>query len=108
MARNPGTETVKRWRATGIAGRHGEEPPKAPVEIIGCAVIPRTSTELVDGQNTVIVGSTLFAPGGTDISASDEIEWPPGRFHEVEGEPGDYRKRGQSKAIVVALKRVRG
>ncbi len=108
MARAPGVETVNRWRATGIPGRHGAEPPKTATPITGCAILPRSSTELVDGQNTVIVGSTLFAPGGTDISASDEIEWPPGRFHEVEGEPGDYRKRGQSKAIVVALKRVRG
>lgn len=102
-----GTETVIRLRATGAPGRHGAAAPAGRVAISFCHVIPRTSSEDSDDANTVIVGLTLVAPGGTDLKASDRIEYK-GLTYEIEGEPGDYMKRGRSKAVIAGLRRVTG
>lgn len=110
MPGNPGVETVVRQRLSGAPGRHGAEAPRDDLVIEGCALLPRTATPRPESpdpnDNTVIVGLTLFAPGGTDIDPTDEIAWQ-GKTYEVEGEPGDYRKRGKSRVIVAALLRVR-
>lgn len=104
-----GYETVTVERATGPAPRHGEPPAAVTtMQVSGCTVLPRTSSEDIDPRaNTVIVGLTLIAPGGTDLRATDVVVWQ-GERYEVEGEPGDYRKRGASKAVVAALRRVMG
>lgn len=79
------------------------------MEIEHCHFLPRTSSEQTDGRDTVVIGLTLIAPGGTDLKATDRVmrqldgtEWT------IEGEPGDYRKRGRSRAVIAALKRVTG
>lgn len=99
-----GNESVIRLRSNGTPGRFGVE--AAPVETViqQCHVIPRSSTE---DDNTVIVGLTLVAPGGTDLLATDRVRWE-GKTYEIEGQPGDYRKRGRSRAVIAALRRVTG
>lgn len=102
-----GVETVTRLRPSGAAGRHGAPGPRVRFDISGCHMIPRTSSEDTDRQNTVIVGYTLVAPGGTDLQPSDQIEWR-GDTYEVVGLPAAYEKGGRAKAVIAALRRVTG
>src|SRR5690606_21170912 len=54
---------------------YGNDVPGTPVEIDvpGCGVAPRTSSEITDARDTVIVGLTLYAPAGTDLRATDRV-----------------------------------
>lgn len=108
MARAPGAESVVIRRLSGTPGRHGVEAPRSDLPLAGVAIIPRTSTESDDpSSNTVVVGLTMIAPGGTVLLPTDEVVWQD-KVYEIEGEPGDYRKRGRSRIVIVALTRVRG
>ena len=105
-----GTEVATRLRPTGAAGRHGERAADVELRIEHCHFLPRTSSESADpAANTVVVGMTLVAPGGTDLLATDRVRRElDGKVYEIEGEPGDYRKGGRSKAVIAALVRVEG
>lgn len=104
-----GKEVATRLRENGPAGRHGARGAETETAIRGCHFIPRTSSEDQDDANTVIVGLTLICPGGTDLTAQDRIRRElDGLVYEIEGEPGDFRKGGRSKAVMAALRRVTG
>jgi hypothetical protein len=79
--------------------------------VAGCALAPRTSNEDIQGRgDTVIVGLTLYAPYGSDITATDKIQIPGGLIYEVVGEPGQWLnpKTGSTPGMAVALQRVAG
>lgn len=105
-----GREIAVRLRAAPSTGRHGARGVEVETEIPRCHFLPRTSSERPDDrQSTVVIGLTLVAPGGTDLVASDRVRRPlDGTVWAVEGQPGDYRKGGRSKAVVAALRRVTG
>jgi len=75
----------------------------------GCIVWPRTSSELVQGQDMVIVGLTLLAPAGTTIQPTDQVKVA-GVTYEVDGQPGDWTSPFTSwdAGVQVALTRVTG
>jgi hypothetical protein len=74
----------------------------------GCVIWPRSSTETLNAQDTVIVGLSLWLPAGTAISATDRVTID-GLTYEVEGEPGTFGPSpftGTTAGILVALTRV--
>lgn len=78
------------------------------VDVDGCSVQPRQSTEATDLRNTVITGLIAFVPAGADIRATDRIEWR-GETYAVDGDPADWRDLGGVQDhIEVALRRVTG
>ena len=104
-------------RRSGTDPRSGDPLPD-PVDhdIDGCAVAPRASTEATDLGNAVIVGLTLFAPYGADITATDWVLLPGGDpevdrdWWFVDGDPGDWRSpfTDWRPGTQVALTRQRG
>jgi len=102
-----GAETVTRVRA-GRPDEFGDNPSTPDdLEITGCEMIPRGSSENDDRESTVITGMTLVAPAGADIKSTDKIEHL-GISYEVEGDVARYRKRGREVQVIAALKRVTG
>lgn len=81
----------------------------ASVDVAGCAVAPRASSEENAGRTAVIVGLSLYAPAGTDILPTDRVVVR-GVTYEVDGEPGEWVNplTGARPGIEVALKRVTG
>lgn len=78
-------------------------------DIPNCPVWPRTSSELVQGQDTVIAGVTAMLPAGTDVKAIDAIGWN-GDTYQVDGQPGLYTSpfTGLDPGIEVQLTKVTG
>jgi hypothetical protein len=71
---------------------------------------PRTSDDIdARGRTGVIVGLTLFATYGTDITHSDFFEVD-GELYRIEGEPGKWKNplTGWEAGISVALERAQG
>jgi hypothetical protein len=86
------TETVTRLRGSLVENRYGDDEwdwsDPAELDITGCAVAPRDSTEDHDqGRQAVLVGFTVYAPAGTEILPTDRLEVR-GDTWEVDGEPG--------------------
>jgi hypothetical protein len=79
-------------------------------DVAGCPVWPRSSSERVQGQDTVIDGLTTVLPVGTDVSAIDAIRLTGGETYEVDGQPGTYSSpfTGLNPGIVVQLTKVAG
>lgn len=78
--------------------------------VSGCAVAPRSSSEPTErGRVGVIVGLTLYAPYGSDIIHTDQIEVD-GTVYDIEGEPGLWANpfTGSRPGMEVALKRAEG
>ena len=106
MAKKIGSRTitvVRQARGDRLDGPASH--PVAEHEIVGCAVLPRTSYE--EGKGWVVVeGRSVFAPHGSDILASDQVRLE-GKLWDVDGEPGDYEnKRGKGKATIFYLTRL--
>lgn len=105
---HPITVTVRRG---GKDPRTGDPLPTTTHTIDGCAVAPRTSSETTDLGNAVIVGLTLFAPYGADVTAIDEVLIPGDDVvWQVDGQPGDWRSpfTDWRPGTQVALTRQRG
>lgn len=71
---------------------------------------PRVSNDISDrGRAGVIVGLSLFAPYGTDLVHTDQIEVD-GVLYEVDGDPGQWHNpfTGTDAGCEVALKRAAG
>jgi hypothetical protein len=78
------------------------------VDIGGCSVQPRQSTEATDLRNTVTTGLVAFVPAGADIAATDRIRWN-GTVYAVDGEPAAWDDlNGAPDHVEVALRRVEG
>lgn len=102
-----GSETIQVFRDTKRDSLDDDGPlttePHHAVE--GCIVTPRTSTEEGKGE-VVIEGFNVFAPPGSDVLFSDQVELR-GERYDVEGVPGDLRSaRGVQKQLWVVLKRL--
>ena len=106
------TVTVLRMveTTTDRYGRPVQTWPEPGVDVDGCAVAPRTSTEPAQvGRQGVITGVTVYLPAGTAIGPHDRVR-ARGVVYDVEGEPGDWRNpySGRTPGIEVALTRHEG
>lgn len=88
----PAGETVTIVRP-GAATRdsYGNDVPGAATEIDvpGCAVAPRTSSEDVTARDQVIEGLTIWMPAGTDVRPTDRVRRR-GVLYDVEGDVGEW------------------
>lgn len=80
-----------------------------------CALAPSGSTEVVNGQATVVDKDTVYAPYDADVAARDEIVVPAGQpidagTYQVDGSPGRYRNpfTGEEAGCVIRLTRATG
>lgn len=77
------------------------------VTLDGAFTAPRSSEDNDDrGRVGVIVGLSLFAPYGTDLLYTDQVEVD-GVLYDIEGEPGYWRNPLSTweAGVEVALKR---
>lgn len=79
------------------------------LDIPGCVVWPRGSSETNDASNTVIVGLELLAPAGTDLVPTDKVRVR-GDVYDIDGDVGEWTSpfTGTSAGLQVALKKVEG
>lgn len=104
-----GGHTVTVVRPTGW-DRHGDPLTGDPdeTEVTGCSVQPASTTEDLDGRDTVAGLWDLFTPAGVDIRATDRIRWR-GELYEVDGAPQQWDdERGSGHHLEVRLRRVTG
>jgi hypothetical protein len=101
------TVTLIRRTRTGQDSDGNDTWSTSEVDVPGCAVWPRGSSELVQGQDMVIVGLTVLLPTGTAVVATDRARVR-GDLYEVDGQPGEWRScfTGLSSGVQVALTRV--
>jgi hypothetical protein len=66
---------------------------------------PRTSNDLDEGGT--IIGENVFLPGdvGASIKSADQVTLR-GQRYAIDGKPGDLRKGGRRKGILLNLKAV--
>lgn len=79
------------------------------VDVPGSVVWPRTSSELVQGQDLVIIGLNVLLPAGYSMTATQRARID-GVDYEVDGEPGIFTNpiEGTRAGCQVALTRVEG
>lgn len=90
-------------------GPHGDLLPAVTHAIDDCIIAPRSSSEDIEGGETVTVGYTLIAPFDADIRSDDRVMLPPpwaGQF-DVVGEVAPWVSpfSGWKPAKVVTLTR---
>ena len=105
MAKKIGSRTITVVRKPKV-DRLGTAPGGTPPEhdVVGCAILPRTSHEEERGW-VVVEGRMIIAPFGADVLADDLVRVD-GVTWEVDGAPGPYEnKRGQGKATIFYLKK---
>lgn len=73
------------------------------------AFAPAGSSELVQGQDTVIDRPTVYLPSGTDVSAVDAVQINGDRY-QVVGTPNDWSSpfTGWAAGVEVRLEKVTG
>lgn len=111
----PCGETITRQRATRSSDGYGGtfldwSLPTDDLDIGACGLAPRVGEELGGpGRAGVVVGFTLYAPFGADITFEDRIVCDAGTF-EIEGEPGSWANpfTGTQFGVTAALRRVEG
>lgn len=113
--RFPHGETATIQRPTTTTDRYGNTVVdwSTPTETVvaGCAFAPRTTDEdRGNYRQGVIVGLTMYAPPGTNVTATDRIRRADGTVFEVEGQPGEWANpfTGTDFGVQVALRRVQG
>lgn len=85
------------------------------IDVTGCAVAPRSSERRTSDEGTergrygVIVGLSLYAPPGTVLRRTDQIEID-GVLYDVDGETGVWRNPYTTavRGVEVALRRAEG
>lgn len=79
------------------------------VPVDGCVVWPRTSSEDVQGQDTVTAGLTVLLPPATDASSVDAVIVR-GDPYEIDGEPAVYHSpfTGFDPGVLINLTRTTG
>lgn len=105
--------TVYRLRREGEPrDKYGDandtEPARTTID--GAFVAPRTSGDVDDrGRDGVIVGLNLYAPHGTDLIHTDQVEVD-GTVYDLDGDPGQWKHphTGWEAGMEVALKRAAG
>lgn len=82
------TVTVLRGRTRNTSGDLvGDD---SSTEVTGCSVQPSSATESTDRGELLITNATLYAPAGTDIIATDCVQWL-GDIYSVNGPPAVWR-----------------
>jgi hypothetical protein len=101
--------TITRRAATSTDDYGNDVFTTTDTTVKGCVVVPRNSSELIQGQDAVIVGLTAYMPYGTVILPTDQVNVN-GVVYEVDGEAGSYRSplTGSKGAVQVALTRYTG
>lgn len=108
-----GNATVYRLRPTpGGVDQYGDPTAGTVTRTLleGCGVAPRESSDINDrGRQGVIVGLNLYAPYGTDLLHTDQVEVD-GIIYEAEGEPGQWKSPMSSweAGMEIALRRAQG
>lgn len=105
--------TIVRVRATpGGTDQYGDPLPSTEDRepLPGAFTAPRESSDIEDrGREGVIVGLTLYAPHGSDVLHTDQIEVD-GVLYDVDGEVGSWEHpmSGWKPGITAALSRATG
>ncbi|RDG37960.1 hypothetical protein [Streptomyces corynorhini] len=82
--------------------------PPAEREVSGAFMQPVTTTERLDGRDTVVSGWQVFLPPSTDIRATDQVRWRDD-LYEVDGDPQPQDDlAGRTRHLEVRLRRVTG
>lgn len=100
-----GNETITVHPHTG-QDREGVDTWGDDYDVEGVIPWPRTSNELDRGGT--VIGENIFVPagaGGDDIEDLDNVTLR-GIRYAVDGKPGDLRKSGRRKGLLVLLKAV--
>lgn len=98
-----GNETITVIPNTG-QDRDGVDTFGEPYDIEGCIPYPRPSDDLEEGGT--IIGENVFVPAGAEaVKSSDNVELR-GTRYAVDGKPGDFRKSGRRKGILLILKAI--
>lgn len=103
------TVTVLR-RAAPVFPTMGDYPaPDSSTDVKGCAIWPTTSTETVNGQDTVVWGLTVLLPVGTDVLATDQVAFK-GITYDVNGQPFTWHSpmTGHEPGVEVQLRAATG
>lgn len=82
----------------------------ARVVIESCAIAPRYSNEPTErGRQGVIVGLSVYAPAGSDITSTDRLEID-GVAYVIDGEPAEWINpfTGSRPGLEVAARRATG
>jgi len=103
------TVTLHRRSVTGQDSDGNDVYADATAVLTGVPVWPRSATELVQGQDTLITGLSALLPAGTDVSGVDKVTVY-GDAYDIDGEPGHYRSpfTDLDPGILVNLTRVTG
>lgn len=84
--------SVVRVRGPGVdkyGDRIDEEPERVTLD--GAFTAPRTTADITDrGRQGVVVGKSLFAPYGTDLVHTDQIE-EDGVLYDIDGDVGQWK-----------------
>jgi hypothetical protein len=73
--------------------------------IEGCGVYPVAGKEVTEAREAIVTRYKVFAPGGTDLLASDRIIFD-GKTYEVDGDVTDWTMG--SEHVEALLRRVEG
>jgi hypothetical protein len=84
------TVTLVRRSVSGQDADGNDTYAEQSIDRPGCVVEPRNSSELVQGQDLVIVGLTVYDPDPDPYLTTDLVEVD-GERYEVDGLPGNYR-----------------
>ena len=100
------TVTLLRSEVTGRDGYGNDVRTDTELEVAGCPVWPRGSTEDTQGRDTVITGLTVVMPPGVEVLATDRVRVR-GVVYAVDGEPGVWVSplTGTAAGTEVALTR---
>lgn len=97
----------------GGKDRFGNPLPGGDHTVEPCAAAPAGSTELVNGQATVITHDTVYGPYVADVEPKDTVTIPEGQpidagRYEVEGKPQRWKNpfTGEESGCVIRLTRV--
>lgn len=103
-----GADTVTRLRGQA-RDRFGDlSGTDTEVDITGCSVQPTAATEDTSRGELLVTRMTLYAPGGTDITATDRLRWL-GDVYEVDGAPAAWNDHGGNAShLQASLKLVQG
>jgi hypothetical protein len=90
--------------------RHGDPVAAAEHTVDWCAFAPAGSVEFTDNRDTVVTDSQLYAPAGSDITATDKVRLPDTTVWHVNGDPAPWINpwTGERLGIVVTLTKVTG
>jgi hypothetical protein len=85
-----GSDTVTRLRGRSRDNFGNLQGSDSELDVTGCSVQPVSASESTDRGELTIANLTLYAPPGTDITATDRVRWQ-GDVYAVNGPPAVWR-----------------